>query len=41
MLDELVAQAWDDACHKSNPRDVRREELAVLYREGLGAAVLA
>ncbi len=35
MLPELVAQAWDDACHKSNPRRVTPEDIRDLYEQAL------
>lgn len=35
MLPELVAQAWDDACHKSNPRRVTQEDIRDLYEQAL------
>ena len=32
QLDALAAQAFDDACHLTNPVPVNREELKALYR---------
>ena len=35
QLDDLVAQAWDDPCHKTNAIPVTVEDLRALYREAL------
>lgn len=35
MLPELVAQAWDDACHKSNPRRVTPKDIRDLYEQAM------
>jgi alcohol dehydrogenase class IV len=34
-LDQLVEQAWDDPCHKTNAVPVTREDLRQLYLEVL------
>lgn len=35
MLPELAAQAWDDACHRSNPRRVTPEDIRDLYEQAM------
>jgi len=40
MLPELAAQAWDDACHRSNPRGVMPEEIRDLYEQALLSTAL-
>jgi alcohol dehydrogenase class IV len=35
QLDALVAQAWEDSCHRTNPVPVTPEDLRVLYEEAL------
>jgi len=35
QLDELVAQAWDDPCHRTNAVPVTRDDLRTLYLEVL------
>jgi len=35
MLPELCAQAFDDACHKSNPRPVTPDDIRDLYEQAL------
>jgi alcohol dehydrogenase class IV len=34
-IDKLSAKAFEDACHRSNPRPVTRDDLAALYRASL------
>ncbi len=34
-VEKLSAKAFEDACHRSNPRPVTREGLAALYRASL------
>ncbi len=34
-LDALVDEAFDDACHQCNPRDVTRDDLRKLYRASM------
>ncbi|MBM3267808.1 MAG: iron-containing alcohol dehydrogenase [Candidatus Sericytochromatia bacterium] len=41
MLPELCAQAWEDACHKLNPRRVTPEDIRDLYEQALLSASLA
>jgi len=34
-LDALVAQAWEDPCHRTNPVPVTREDLRRLYQSAM------
>jgi alcohol dehydrogenase class IV len=34
-VESLVEKAWEDGCHRTNPRPVTREDLRFLYREAL------
>jgi alcohol dehydrogenase class IV len=34
-IPKLAAKAFEDACHRSNPRPVTKDDLAALYRASL------
>jgi alcohol dehydrogenase class IV len=34
-IEKLGAKAFEDACHRSNPKPVTRDDLATLYRASL------